>query len=271
MKISQTDNQLVTTHGGKGSVVGGIVFALMGIALIIWLAAIMDDPNVETTGDSALGYLLGGVFVLVGVLMALFASKRIVTLNKGGTSSVVSRRIIGSKKDGQSFSTADVVGVSLTTGMPDSGGAMNNMNTSSRRLSTLTLLLKDNTIIQVAVSNGGAGITINGISSDLIQKAPLSKEADQIAQFLGVPLQNTVLPNPIAMVQQVVSTMTGSKSAPGPLAATSATPSTIQPVPNPAPTVTPPAGAPSPTPESVTANQPTPATTPPTDSTAPQT
>lgn len=214
MKISQTDNQLIATQGGKSSVVMGIFFALIGIAFIIGLTVLSSNPHLTTTGNSAFGYIFGGVFVLVGVLMAIFASNRIVTLNKGGTSTVVSRRIIGSKEADQSFSTADVVGISLTTGPGSNGSMMMGTNTSNRRLSTLTLLLKNNSVIQVGASNGGAGITINGISTNLIQKAPLSKEANTIASFLGVPLQEANLTNPIAAVESMIGGLRSPASQP---------------------------------------------------------
>lgn len=214
MKISQTDTQLIATQGGKGNVVGGVFFALIGIAFIIGLAVLSNNPNVKTTGNSAFGYIFGGVFVLIGIVMALFATNRTVTLNKGGTSTVVSRRIIGSKEADQSFSTADVVSVSLTTGPGSNGSMMMGTNTGNRRLSTLTLLLKGNSVIQVGVSNGGPGFSISGISTNLIQKAPLSKEANTIATFLGVPLQEANMTNPIAAVESMVGALRNPASQP---------------------------------------------------------
>src|SRR5206468_1707555 len=65
-----------------------------------------------------------------------------------------------------------------------------NDNGNGRR-SNLSVVLADNSIVDLASKSGGS-MSLNGMNlTSLISKPPLTNEANQLSQFLGVPLEST--------------------------------------------------------------------------------
>lgn len=192
MKITQTDSQIQLKSSGIGQLLTGLFMVIVGIGLTIVLLASPGDNGKKAP---AWTIVLGIAFVIFGVLMAVFSKNRTVTVQKGGDTTVNAKRMLGGSPQQQSVPTANIVAVRLSTYMQntsntDGSGGFSNSGSSSRR-SILSLVLNNNDLIEVGGSGGGTGgFSVNGINvSSLITKAPLSKEANQVATFLGVPLQ----------------------------------------------------------------------------------
>lgn len=199
MKIqSNPDNSITITNGAVGSLLGG--FACMAVGVGVIVAVIVFSKQAE--GNTMAAYLFGGIFALVGLVISLTAASTKIVLRKGGESTISSHRIIGGKRTAQSFQTADVVSVRLLTGRVMNGSGDPEMQQNERR-SVLSLVLKDNSLVELASKATGGGLSVNGMQvGNLIQKAPLSSEAQQIADYLGVGLEAADTSNPIALIRQ---------------------------------------------------------------------
>lgn len=176
------------------SLVVGVIFMVIGIVVAFMLYA----------SGLTVAVLVGLALIAIGALMVFLASSEHVVLRRGGTSLVEKKRLLGGKTKSQSFETRSVTAVRLITGMSRAqGGEAMNSSSSNSRQSVLSLLLSDNSLVQVA-HKSGSGFSVNGLNvGALIQKAPLSAEASQVAQFLGVPLQASDVSSPIAAIRQV--------------------------------------------------------------------
>jgi hypothetical protein len=187
MKIQTSGDQMQIKTGGVTMVVLGVVFVLVG-------AFATALPFLGITSDNGEGVpkwasLLGLIFVAVGVFAALTAKKRVITLVKNGESNINDTKMIGGGVKTQNFQTSDIAAVNLTTRNEYVGSGTDNGSTMQRR-SDLHLILKDNSTVEVTSSSGQSGFSFNGMNiSSLIRKAPLSREAEQISAFLGVPLK----------------------------------------------------------------------------------
>lgn len=180
MKIIQTNDQMEIKSSGFGQLALGIILALGGIGTAVVVLGGKKAPIWAA--------LIGLGMVIIGILTALFAKNRKAILQLGGNVTVTDKRVIGGGVQQQSVPISSVVAVRLSTYLENTGN-YNDGNRSTSRRSVLGLLLSDNDIIQLG-SSGGGGFTVNGLNvSSMIMKAPLSKEANQIAAFLGVPLQ----------------------------------------------------------------------------------
>jgi hypothetical protein len=195
MKIIQTGNQIIIKQGGATQLIAGIIFIVIGIALAIAIGGgMLHDSNGRK--PSPLIALFGVIFAVIGILVFLTAKNRTVTIEQSGTTVVDAKKLIGGKDVNQSFPTSSIVAVRLSTYMDNTstntGSGVNfGNNNGQQRRSTLSLLLNNNDMVELGSSSGGnSGLSVNGLNvSNLISKAPLSKEANQIATFLGVPLQ----------------------------------------------------------------------------------
>lgn len=204
MKITQSNDQLIINEAGRGQLIGGILLIIVGIVLAIVLGAGL----LHTNGNKppAWSAVFGLVFLVVGALLMRTAQNAVYTLQKGGNTVVDTRRLIGGKSAEQSFPTASIVAVRLETYFDYNGVnnnmnnnmnnnwnnnmGMNNMNGQMQRRSTLSLLLNNNDLVQIGTKSSGGGVSVNGVGMNgIFSKAPLSNEANQIATFLGVPLQ----------------------------------------------------------------------------------
>lgn len=187
MKLTQASDQIEIKTSGAGNVIGGIALTLLGLSGTVMLGGgLLKD----TSGKAAPAWLavFGLIFLAIGVLLIIKSSNRQVILRKNGTSAITSKKVIGGEVASQNFATSEIIAVRLQTYLNNSGDTRQN---SSQRRSTLSLILNNNSVVQLADEAGPAGsFSFNGMDvSQLIQKAPLSKEARQIAEFLNVELQ----------------------------------------------------------------------------------
>lgn len=202
MKINQTETQLELKTSGLIQIITGIILIIVGIAVSISvLIGVFKDAN----GKSLPIYwsLIGLVMLLAGGFASYSSRNRQIILQKGGTSTVNAKRILGGKIQKTTFETGRVVAVSLSTHFTmNNTGSNTNSNSSSQRRSELSLVLDDNSLISVASSGGSNGSFSFGMSN-LIMKAPLSKEANRIATYLGVPLQSSGMSDPISDIKSM--------------------------------------------------------------------
>jgi hypothetical protein len=189
MKITQTDSQIELKNSGIGQAFLGLVFIVSGVGVSL----ITRSPDADGKKAPFWVLLIGIAVVIGGIAMIIFAKNRSVTIRKGGDTTVNTKRLIGGGPQQATIPTANIVAVRLSTyldnnSVNDGNGGIGSSNQNSRR-STLSLVLNNNDLVELG-SSGQGGLNINGLNvSSLISKAPLSKEADQVARFLGVPLQ----------------------------------------------------------------------------------
>lgn len=181
MKITQNNDRLTIISSGLKTVLFGLVFTIVGVELTV---SFLQDAK------SYVPIFFSAVFGLVGVMLISFSKKRTIIIEQEQTC-LIDKYVIGGKPNQQTISTADIIAVNLdvnTNVDRDSDGT-----TSKTRTGSLALVLKNNDLIKIESSSGGFdALTINGLNlGSLISKAPLSKEAEQIAAFLQVPMQST--------------------------------------------------------------------------------
>lgn len=270
MKVIQSGDQLELRSSGIGQLLIGIIFTVIGIGLTILLLTTPSDNGKKAPLWSV---LIGLVFIIAGILAAIFAKNRSVVMRKGGDTTVTAKRLFGGAPQQQSVPTASIVAVRLSTyidntGNTSSNGSMGNPQNSRR--SVLSLVLNNNDIIEAGSSGGKGGFSINGLNvSSLIMKAPLSKEANETANFLGVPLQADDTSSIAGAVRSVKAAFENGQPAqppaqttsfnPNPAAPAAPVPTPQAPVPPPQPAQQPQATQPAPPPE----NPPGPSTPPP--------
>lgn len=194
MKINQTDTQLELKTNGIAQVIIGTIFALIGVAVSIFIltsSTKSDDP-------SSIWFAAMGIpFVAIGAYIVFSSHNRQVVINKGGITTVVTKRTIGGTPQTQSFETSHIVAIQLAT-------YLSSNNSGTERRSTLSLITNDNNLIEIA-DKGSKAPSINGFSITGLVKAPLSKEANRIAAYLGVPLQASDNSNPINVIESAVN------------------------------------------------------------------
>jgi len=188
MKIQTSGDQMQIKTGGVTMLVLGVVFVLVGLftTALPFLGMSSDDGQPVAKWASLFGLFLLGI----GIFMVVTAKKRLITLVKNGESNITDTKIIGGGVKSQNFQTADVVAVNLATRSEYVGSSDSNNSSTAQRRSDLHLILKDNSVVEVDSSVLKGGFNLNGMDvSGLIRKAPLSREAEQIAVFLGVPVK----------------------------------------------------------------------------------
>lgn len=180
MKIIQNDNRMEIHANSLNNITVGLIFTAVGLFIAIYF---------YHYSKSLAPILFGCIFTIVGVGLILFSKKRTIIIEKEGMTTVTDRNIIIRRQPSQqSIPTTDIVGISLSTYMQQNRDP--DGNNSRTRSSTLSLLLKNNDLIKIENSTNSGGFSMSGINfGGIITKAPLSKEAEQIATFLGVPLK----------------------------------------------------------------------------------
>lgn len=194
MKVITSGDQLELRSSGLGQFLGGILMVAVGIVVTVLLLGTTSSNGKKAPVWSV---IIGVVFVIFGVVMVIFAKNRSVVMRKGGDTTVRLKRVFGGTPQQQSVPTASIVAVRLSTFMQNSGttaggvGVSSAGNPQNSRRSVLSLVLNNNDLIEVGASSGTlGGLNVNGMNvTSLISKAPLSKEANEAANFLGVPLQ----------------------------------------------------------------------------------
>jgi hypothetical protein len=221
MKISQPSQDVmeVKTSAAAGITVG-VIFMLVGIGAGVFAL------SAGTNGKSIV-LLAGGIFFVIGLLVFLTASSETVVLRKGGQSTVEQKRAIGGSSKSQTFDTATIRSVRLVTAM-DVTGNVNQPGGGRQRRSTLSLELVDNSQIVLGTATGNGGLSVNGINvGTLVQKAPLSKEAHQVSEFLGVALDAGDFSSPMAAIRSMKDAIMGQPQQPN--ATPPVVPGTVEP------------------------------------------
>lgn len=189
MKIQTTGEQMQIKTGGITQLIMGVVFSLVGAGV-----AILPFLGVESSDGKKMPIwlgLIGLVFLALGVYLVLSAKNTIITLVKNGQSNVTAKRLLGGSAQTQNFQTSAIIAVNLSTRNEyvNTGTAGTNNRSTTQRRSDLHLILNDNSTIEIT-SSGQSGVGFNGFNmTSLVRKAPLSREAEQIAGFLGVQVK----------------------------------------------------------------------------------
>ncbi len=209
MKVIQTNNQIEVRSSGIGQLIIGLVIGLAGIALTIFVFA--GPPDDKGNKMPIWVAAIGLAIIAAGVGMLLFSKNRNVVIQQGGTTTVTAKRIIGGQTENLSFPTSDITSVRLSTYIDNTTSNTNMQNNNMQRRSVLQLVLKNNDLVDIGGSGGGNS-TFNGMNiGGLLTKAPLSKEADQIASFLNVPLDANDTSSIAGAVKSVTSAFQGNK------------------------------------------------------------
>jgi hypothetical protein len=206
MKIIEINSdELQINSNGVGTLIGGLLFAAVGVGLGSWGFI----TQLATNRWISVG--IGAVFLLGGVAIFLSAASRRVTLRHTGTSEVTTTKLITKKADSITFTTEQIASINFETHTEYDRTTDRDGDTreTQRRVSSVKVLLKDTTEIMLATSQGGnSGFSINGMNLSQFSRAPLYDEATRIASFYNVPLNtNMRTQDPIAGLAQVVSTV----------------------------------------------------------------
>lgn len=196
MKITQTNNQLEVKKGVIRAVIVGTVSIVLGIVVIIATLSGNFPIHNSQTGETLppwAGSLVGALFALVGLIFIFFAKSKHIILQLQGQTTVIEKRLLGAPQQ-MVIPTANIVAVQLVSHMEydtTTNSSAGNSTTTQSRASSLILLLNNNDQIVVDVSKKNINrLSIGGTGLSSFQKAPLGKEAEQIANFLGVPLKS---------------------------------------------------------------------------------
>lgn len=177
MKMIKTNNQIEFKDNGWLSLVVAIILTIAGIALLA--VAITDGMNLVMLG-------IGAILLLIGAAIALLAKKKVVTVVKDGEVSVYQKRLLFGKPVTQSVPVSRVKAVRLQTSTETRSNS-NDKSDRPSRTSRLTLVLDDNTLVEVARKSQNNS-SVNEINLNAFKKAPLSKEGQALAEFLGLEL-----------------------------------------------------------------------------------
>lgn len=179
MRMEQTGDLIVLHDAGRGRLTGG-VFALLaglGIAIVPWVTGM---------AQSWLAVAIGGVFAVLGAISVLSASSRTATVARDGRASVTSRRLIGGAEQTDEVEAGSVRGVRLETGVErDRSG---DDSKAGSVVSRLYLVLEHSDTIELAVKRAGSA-SVGGFNLSSLRRAPLSAEAQAVADLLGVELE----------------------------------------------------------------------------------
>lgn len=225
MKITQTNNQIELNNGGMGQLGVSAVLVVLGIIIAVGIFGGFVTNNGARI--SPLLGMIGVVLGITGVLVAFFAQKKRIVIVKGGDTAVTATRLIGGHSVSQSFPTASISSVRLYTYLEanngsnsnqGSGVSFGNSNSNNTRRSELSLVLANNDVVELGSANAAAsGLSVNGMNvSGLVQRAPLSHEAQQLAEFLGVPLDAQDGSNLATAVTSVVDAFKQATTTPSP-------------------------------------------------------
>jgi hypothetical protein len=178
MKIRQSTDQMVIDNSLAMPVVTGIVLGLGGATIIL------------------LGYLnhlwplwlLGLALLAIGGLVIVFSKSTHVVLARSGDSSIASKTLFTQSK-AHSFALTDIAAVQLLSSQRQhfSKDADGTQRSDTEVKSTAYLKTADARMLQIGSKT--RTLNIGGMLGALIQSVPLKKEAEQVAAFIGVPLQ----------------------------------------------------------------------------------
>ena len=136
--------------------------------------------------------LIGVAFLLLGVFMLKSASSSLIVLRRAGNSEITTKKLIGGALTNNTFNSGLATSVRLETHTDYSkSSSSTERDTPQReRVSRLFLAMQDGSEVELGSKRvtGSSGLSLSGFSAGSIVAAPLNKEATQVAEFLGVPL-----------------------------------------------------------------------------------
>lgn len=184
MKMIKTNSeQLEIKESGVINVVLGVVFALVGVGLALWVVIGGAEMPIWAAA-------IGLAIAVIGAMVVLSAVKRHVILRRVGESEVLVTKLVTKKQSRVSFQADQIASANLETHTSYTQSTSDDRTGQSgrQRVSTLYLLLKDNTELVLATSRSGtSSVAVGGISVGSFGKAPLSDEAKEVAEFYNVP------------------------------------------------------------------------------------
>lgn len=174
MKVaSESPTLLVLKQSALSQIIFGVVFVIVGIALI---------PALFTKGLVA---LVGLVFILIGVLMALFAKFLTLTIDKQSNKiDFKFKGLLGTKQNNTAIDQVSEVVIQENYSRSSS-------NSSANLNLTLIFYLKNGESIPLRMSSGSQGISINGLPINIFSGRNKQIEiGNKIASFIGVPFKD---------------------------------------------------------------------------------
>jgi hypothetical protein len=211
MKVQQLNNDvLLISKGATGTIIISIALLLIGVGAGV--------APLITSGLEWWVHLIGAGLFIVGLVLLFTASKEVVTLRLTGESTVERTRVLSKKTTKESFQREQVAAIGLETvtsyertSTTDSqgdgiGGVSQPGNMRRVRRSVLYVQLTDNSQVIIGQAQSTNGTTIAGVDVSAFGKAPLFKEAQQIATFFGVPLTGSNIdPTGVQNIQDAIN------------------------------------------------------------------
>lgn len=253
MKIQQTNTEFTIKMGAGSALFMGAIFSLIGISVTIALLST----------EQKWPALFGLIFVAVGLFLLASASTRNVTFQKDGNTTITDKKVLFGAPKVQTFPTSSIARVSIEShteyqnrSVNDTGSSLDRTVSEPVLIGTLSIVLNDGSSIAIdtasrnqSMSNNSFtinGIPIGGIISAVKSfsgKPPLTKEAEKLAGFLGVPFASEGSTGSIigditqALSGQGATTQTTADPAPmpQPTGFSPTPPAPAQPVPTPLP------------------------------------
>jgi hypothetical protein len=175
MDVKQTDDQLDILHSQPERIFVGCFFAGLGVISLLATPLLQPKP-----GDSLLPLFIGqAAFLLIGGFSLAAATRQHMTIRRNGKITISSKRYIGGNASTRTYDTSAVSCVEyIQFAVP--GDA----ESTTDRGSFINLIMQDGSKLKVA--------------SQRLRKVPFSRKpngplldlAEQVARFLGVPLQH---------------------------------------------------------------------------------
>lgn len=178
MKIRQTFDQLVIDNSLLMPVATGVILGLGGIAVAIlgFLNHVWWLP------------LAGLVLLVIGALLVTFSKNTRIVLARYGDCSITAKSLFRQARS-HAFALADITAVQLQSSQTQhlTKAADGSQRYETEVKSTVYLKTADARMLQIGSKT--RNLNIGGMLGALIQSLPLKAEAQQIADFIGVPLQ----------------------------------------------------------------------------------
>jgi hypothetical protein len=178
MKIQTTQNQMVIDNPNGMFVVVGALLGVIGIAAAIYGLIEHRTPLMA----------VGAFLVVLGTLIVATAKSTHIVLDKSGPSSLSSKTVFSQSKT-QSFNLSEVTTVLLEA--RENSETVKNADGSTRNQTKIiaNVFLVTSSAQRIPLGTATKVMDIGGLLGSLIATLPLKEEADQIATFIGVPMQ----------------------------------------------------------------------------------